>query len=444
MNKLTIKSQDKKLKIEIQKRTLDNRTGHITLQFQIGPFKKGIASTLGSSLRRTLLSLSQTVAITSAFGNLYEGNSLREDLFELSLNLQKISIKSSFFPYMGVARIIKTGPCIVTAQDILFGEGLKAVNPYQYVCTLNESYKLDLFLVISSPTLNQTISQTNPLKPTDFIDHSTFKNQLNRINLSHFSKSRLNFESLTNPKPLETDPSENPLKIETITKQVSNRNLMSNSTEQNSDKSIIYKAQKLATDIIVVDPNYSLVQSCSFEVIQTTKSSVGEYEKLVEYGITDTDEFLQFVLITRGSIEPVDAVHFAAKQLTGDLAVFEALPHLFASENNLFLTLEKVASKTKLEKIRSNISSIYKKEIIKSFDIRHLNLPPKLELFLRRQGFINFENLLVTPLSFLKKIGLRSKEFEVINVALKKFGLKLGDSQNLQWDLIPLPLKSDI
>ena len=102
--------------------------------------------TVGAAIRRSLLSLSKTVAITSAVGNLHDGNSLREDLFELSLNLQTIKVKSSFFPYMGSGRILKKGPCIITAEDILLEEGLKVVNPHQYICTLNDSYSLESFI----------------------------------------------------------------------------------------------------------------------------------------------------------------------------------------------------------------------------------------------------------------------------------------------------------
>lgn len=454
MNQLTIKSVDKKLKIEIQKRSIDNRTGHIGFQFQIGPFKKSMAGTIGSALRRTLLSLSQTVAVTSAFGNLYEGNALREDLFELSLNLQKIIIKSSLFPYMGVARIRKTGPAIITAQDLLLEEGLRVVNPYQYICTLNESYSLDLSLVISSPNMNQGINLINTLNPLQLIESSYFQNQQNPIKLA---KSLKNESQIADQGQSTSQAYEDLLNQENIlaqkkvssTRQSSSKNLKksesgrSSSNELNNNHSG-YQAQKVPVDIILVDPIYSAIQSCSFEIGQTTKSSVLEYDKLVEYGITDTDEFLQFSLISRGSIEPVDAIQFAAAELRNNLVVFETLPHLFASENNLFSILEKNTSKLRLQKFRSNLSLAYTKEIIKNLDIRHLGLPPKLELFLRRQGFVNLENITDVPLSFLKKIGLEFDEFLLIEAKLANFGLSRIHTKKLIWEFIPPSLKNKI
>jgi DNA-directed RNA polymerase alpha subunit len=61
-----MKTDKRKLVIEIEKRTVDKRTGHISFQFRIGPFKKTMGTTIGAALRRTLLSLSKTLAITSA------------------------------------------------------------------------------------------------------------------------------------------------------------------------------------------------------------------------------------------------------------------------------------------------------------------------------------------------------------------------------------------
>lgn len=103
-----MKTDKRRLVIEIEKRTVDKRTGHISFQFRIGPFKKTMGTTIGAALRRTLLSLSKTLAITSACGNFNDGNSIREDLFELSLNLQRIHIKSAFSPYIGTATIKKS------------------------------------------------------------------------------------------------------------------------------------------------------------------------------------------------------------------------------------------------------------------------------------------------------------------------------------------------
>ena len=79
--------------------------------------------------------------------------------------------------------------------------------------------------------------------------------------------------------------------------------------------------QKLPLDIIVVDPIYSSIQSCGFEVIQTTNSSVSEYEELIKRGVTDTEEFLRFVVISRGDIEPAAAIELAVLELRETLTI---------------------------------------------------------------------------------------------------------------------------
>ena len=41
-----MKSEKRRLVIEIEKRTVDKRTGHISFQFRIGPFKKTMGTTI--------------------------------------------------------------------------------------------------------------------------------------------------------------------------------------------------------------------------------------------------------------------------------------------------------------------------------------------------------------------------------------------------------------
>jgi len=115
--------------MKIEKRFVDKKTGQIFFQFQLGPFKKTMATTVGVALRRVMMGSSKTIAITSAHGDLYQGESLREDVFEFSLNLQQVVIKSVVFPFLGTGKLQKKGPAIVTAGDIILPDGLELVNP---------------------------------------------------------------------------------------------------------------------------------------------------------------------------------------------------------------------------------------------------------------------------------------------------------------------------
>ncbi|AGI98873.1 RNA polymerase alpha subunit (chloroplast) [Nannochloropsis oceanica] len=440
-----MKTEKQRLVIEIEKRTVDKRTGHISFQFRIGPFKKTMGTTIGAALRRTLLSLSKTLAITSACGNFNNGNSIREDLFELSLNLQRIHIKSSFFPYIGTARIQKVGPAIITAQDLKLDEGLEVINPYQYICTLNGSYPLDLHIMISSPEVNQGSDHIDPINPVKTTNKNLLKLREADIN-NIFGASTNSFS-----ENLKKQNSEFNLSVEKSKKLLANLNNLKTLKDSRSNiiktnlkdsKIKLNPPQKLPLDIIVVDPIYSSIQSCGFEVIQTTNSSVSEYEELIKRGVTDTEEFLKFVVVSRGDIEPAAAIELAVLELQETLTILEPLPHVYASEKNLLLALEMSSQFMLTQKIRDSLVDSYTIELLKKLDLKHLNLPVNLELLLRREGFVTLQNLISIPLELFKRIGLKENDLVSIEKSLNSFGLSINLDKNLKWELIPnsLPL----
>lgn len=200
--------------------------------------------------------------------------------------------------------------------------------------------------------------------------------------------------------------------------------------------------QKLPMDIIIVDPIYSSIQSCGFEVIQTTNSSVSEYEELISRGVTDTEEFLRFVVISRGDIEPTVAIELAVQELRETLTILEPLSHVYASEKNLLLSLEMGSQFVLTQKLRDNIVNSYTLELLKKLDLKHLNLPTELELFLRREGFVTLQNLACVPLELLRRIGLKEDDLHTIEKSLNLFGLSINFNKDLKWELIPnsLPL----
>lgn len=436
-----MKLEKRKLVIEIEKRTIDKKTGHISFQFRIGPFKKTMGTTIGAALRRTLLSLSKTLAITSACGNFSGGNSIREDLFELSLNLQRIHIKSAFFPYIGTARIQKTGPAIITAQDLQLENGLEVVNPYQYICTLNSSYTLDLHLIISSPNLNQGMDYIDPINPLKISKKKSLQVRESEIT-SIFDRNENNLlerlERNSSEKTLENTKKH--LANNTSLKSLKNLRTDNIGSSAKDSKIKIGTPQKLPLDIVVVDPIYSSIQSCGFEVVQTTNSSVNEYEELIKRGVTDTEEFLRFVVISRGAIEPALAIEIAVKELTETLSILEPIPHVFACEKNLLLCLEMGSQSILTQKVRDNVVNSYTTEVLKNLDLRHLNLPTKLELFLRQEGFVSLQSLVSVPLELFKRIGLKEDDLISIEKSLNLFGLSINLNKNLKWELVPSSL----
>nr|YP_010478483.1 RNA polymerase subunit alpha [Chlorobotrys sp.]UVI60788.1 RNA polymerase subunit alpha [Chlorobotrys sp.] len=432
-----MKIEKRKLIVEIEKRIIDKRTGHISFQFRIGPLKKTMATTVGSALRRTLLSMTKTVAITSICGNFKEGNCIREDLFELSLNLQRVHIKSSFSRYIGVGRIFKKGPGIITAKDLKLEEGIEVVNPYQYICTVNESYSFNASVMINSPGSNQNNDYIDPLNPLNFIKKNYLKEKESQL-VSFFNPSESYFQT-KHFKNIERNSkiSKNYIYDSLLSKSVK-YNKHEKSTNVLKDSKIkVGTPQKLPIDIVVVDPIYSALQSCGFEVVQTTNSSVGEYDELIKRGVSETEEFLRFVIVSRGAIEPAIAVEAAVQELKETLSIIEPLPHIFATEKNLLLSLERKGNLTTTVQEREKILNSYILEIIKKLDIKHLKLPQNLELFLRREGFVSFNNLIYVPLEFLKRIGLNQSDIKIIEKSINSFGLSLNISKNLRWQLLP-------
>lgn len=123
-------------------------------QFSIDPLEKGFGDTLGTALRRVLLSSFQGAAITSVkvsgvthkFSTL-EGMS--EDMIDLMLNLKSVKVA-----YQGdtptTAKLKVTGPKVVTAKDFVVPAGVKIASPDVVIARLAGGAKLDLEVEIAT------------------------------------------------------------------------------------------------------------------------------------------------------------------------------------------------------------------------------------------------------------------------------------------------------
>lgn len=319
---------------------------------------------------------------------------------------------------------------------------MEIVNPYQYICTLNESYTLNLGVMINSAGSNQGTDYIDPNNPINFVKKNSIKNREFQIN--SISSQTENFLVTKNRYPSFSPDSS--IKSKSIVPEQlylkSTKNIKSDTSTNNlkDSKIKVGPPQKLPIDIVMVDPIYSALQSCGFEVIQTTNSSVNEYDELVKKGVSETEEFLRFVAVSRGAIEPAIAIEEAVQELKETLTILEPLPHIFAAEKNLLLSLEKKSDLNFSKETREKIVNTYTLEILKKLDIKHLNLPTQLELFLRREGFVSFNNLISVPLEFLKRIGLNQNDIDLIEESLNLFRLSLNISKNLNWGSTPISL----
>jgi DNA-directed RNA polymerase subunit alpha len=122
----------------VQTVELTENYGH----FHIEPLRRGFGHTLGTPLRRILLSSLPGAAIATARvdGVLHEFSTLdfmREDTLEFLLNVKRVRLRS-FQSDGAVCYLDKTGPAEITAADIECPSGVEIANPDHYLGTLAE------------------------------------------------------------------------------------------------------------------------------------------------------------------------------------------------------------------------------------------------------------------------------------------------------------------
>lgn len=123
-------------------------------KFSCEPLERGFATTLGTALRRVLLSSLQGAAVThiSIEGALHEFTSLPgvvEDVTDIILNLKETLFKVEADRTYQV-RLEKSGEGPVTAGDIHLSEGLVVLNPEHKICTLSRDGKISMELTVAT------------------------------------------------------------------------------------------------------------------------------------------------------------------------------------------------------------------------------------------------------------------------------------------------------
>ena len=118
------------------------------------PLEPGFGMTLGSALRRVLLSSLQGSAITSVQieGVLHEFSTLpgvNEDVTDIVLNLKGVITNLHKAGSVRV-KLQAEGPCVVTAGNIDAVADLEILNKDHYICTLGQGAKLLMELTVST------------------------------------------------------------------------------------------------------------------------------------------------------------------------------------------------------------------------------------------------------------------------------------------------------
>ena len=123
--------------------------------YDIEPLEAGYGMTLGTALRRVLLSSLPGAAVTSIRidGVQHEFQdipNIMEDVTELVLNVKKLRLRS-FSDHPVSMRLEVSGERVVTAADILAPSTVEIVNPDLYIATLdNDDARLEMELVVET------------------------------------------------------------------------------------------------------------------------------------------------------------------------------------------------------------------------------------------------------------------------------------------------------
>jgi DNA-directed RNA polymerase subunit alpha len=129
------------------------------------PLERGFGHTLGSALRRILLSSMPGAAIVECEidGVLHEYSAIegvQEDVIEILLNLKGVAVKLHERDEATLT-LVKSGAGVVTAADIQLDHGVEIVNPEHVIANLGEGADLKMTLSVASGRGYETVEVRN-------------------------------------------------------------------------------------------------------------------------------------------------------------------------------------------------------------------------------------------------------------------------------------------
>lgn len=125
------------------------------------PLERGFGHTLGSALRRILLSSMPGAAIVECEidGVLHEYSTIegvQEDVIEILLNLKGVAVQLHERDE-AVLTLSKKGPGVITAADIELDHGVEVANPDHHIATLGEGAEVKMTLKVASGRGYETV-----------------------------------------------------------------------------------------------------------------------------------------------------------------------------------------------------------------------------------------------------------------------------------------------
>ena len=135
-------------KLQVETESLTNTYG----KFFAEPFERGFGTTLGTGLRRVLISSLQGAAIVSvkAKGVLHEFSAIpgvTEDATDIILNLKGVRLKVHGNESRMI-RILQKGEGVVKAKDIITDNNVEILNPEHHIATCSKDANLEMDLMV--------------------------------------------------------------------------------------------------------------------------------------------------------------------------------------------------------------------------------------------------------------------------------------------------------
>lgn len=133
----------------------DTSSTHEYGKFIIEPLERGYGLTLGTALRRMLLSSIQGLAVTwvkfdKVLHEFSFVDGVKEDVTEIILNLKELVLKSTIKEDQFVLHLDVQTPGSIRAKDIQPQGGIEVVNPDLHIATLGEKARLQMEIGVGS------------------------------------------------------------------------------------------------------------------------------------------------------------------------------------------------------------------------------------------------------------------------------------------------------
>ncbi|MBE8157857.1 MAG: DNA-directed RNA polymerase subunit alpha [Betaproteobacteria bacterium] len=126
--------------------------GPLSSRVTVEPLERGFGHTLGNALRRVAMSsipgyAATEIKISGVMHECDRVDGMREEVIWLILNIKNIIFKMHDSA-REVVRVVKEGPCSVTAGDIQLPHNVEIANPDSVLATLTKGGKLDMEITV--------------------------------------------------------------------------------------------------------------------------------------------------------------------------------------------------------------------------------------------------------------------------------------------------------